>query len=298
MLLDVSTKIIQSCIDHLTNLFGSSVRLISAKSVGGGCINHSSRITTTHGDFFLKWNTQVPPDVFVCEAEGLNAMRQADPFFLYIPQVIWAKSADELPGMLLLEYLLPATDSLGYEERLGRGIARLHRRTDSAYGFYHHNYCGTTLQDNTRITNWAEFFAIHRIAALVEQISLKRGMCSSDRMVYEKLIDRIPQLLSHATIPSLIHGDLWSGNFMFTQNGPALIDPACYYADREMELGMMKLFGGFSPKVWKSYHEEFPLQQEWNDRIGLYQLFHLLNHQLLFGGLYGIQAIEMAKKYI
>jgi fructosamine-3-kinase len=116
--------------------------------------------------------------------------------------------------------------------------------------------------------------------------------------IYEKLIDRIPQLLAHQTVPSLIHGDLWSGNYMFTAGGPALIDPACYYADREMELGMMQLFGGFSSAVWSAYQEEFPLQEGWRGRVRLYQLYHVLNHQLLFGGSYGWQALDIAKEYV
>jgi fructosamine-3-kinase len=131
----------------------------------------------------------------------------------------------------------------------------------------------------------------------VEQIRSVRGMSSGDLKTYEKLIGKMPQLLSHSTIPSLIHGDLWSGNYMYTTNGPALIDPACYYADREMELGMMKLFGGFSAGVWKAYQDEFPLLPDWQQRIPLYQLYHLLNHYLLFGGSYGSQSLNITKAY-
>lgn len=100
------------------------------------------------------------------------------------------------------------------------------------------------------------------------------------------------------TIPSLIHGDLWSGNYMYTANRPALIDPACYYADSEMELGMMQLFGGFSPAVWQAYQDEYPLPEGWQQRIPLYQLYHILNHLLLFGGSYGRQALEIAQAFL
>jgi fructosamine-3-kinase len=106
------------------------------------------------------------------------------------------------------------------------------------------------------------------------------------------------ELLGHQTVPSLIHGDLWSGNYLFTARGPALIDPACYYADREMELGMMDLFGGFSYRVWSAYQEEWPLPPGWQQRIKLYQLYHVLNHCLLFGGSYGQQAIGIARTFL
>ena len=289
--------IIELCIEKLAGLNGSPVRLLGSSLVGGGCINHAMKIQTSVGDYFLKWNASAPVDLFLKEAEGLEEMRTSNNPYLLIPKVIWGKEADQLPGLLLMEYLPPASTTFGFDERLGRGIAQLHRKTASAYGFHHSNYCGTTLQDNTWTNSWPEFFAQLRIWALVQQIIATRGMLNGEQEIYEKLVDRMPKLLSHQTIPSLIHGDLWSGNYMYTSIGPALIDPACYYADREMELGMMKLFGGFSPAVWKAYQEEFPLPKYWEERIPIYQLYHLLNHYLLFGGSYRGQALEIAKRY-
>lgn len=289
--------VIRLCMEKLASLTGSSVRLLNTLILGGGCINNSLKIQTSEGDFFLKWNASAPVDLFLKEAEGLEELGSFDNRFLQIPKVIWSREVDKLPGLLLMEYLQPAIITNGYNERLGRGIARLHRKRASAYGFHHSNYCGTTFQDNTWTDSWPEFYARRRMWTLVEQIRALRGMSNEDHKIYEKLVDRIPQLLSHPTIPSLIHGDLWSGNYMHTSNGPALIDPACYYADREMELGMMKLFGGFSAGVWKAYQDEFPLLPDWQQRIPLYQLYHLLNHYLLFGGSYGSQSLEIAKKY-
>jgi protein-ribulosamine 3-kinase len=289
--------IIQLCIEKLTTIYGSAVRLVDSRSVGGGCINHAAKLSTSVGDFFLKWNASAPVDLFVKEASGLNEMSLAGSS-LIIPKVIWSRGADDFPGLLLMEYLQPSGNSSASDERLGRGIAQLHRKTASAFGFHHSNYCGTTLQDNRWTNNWSQFYAQLRIWTLVEQIKAARGISQEELKIYEKLVGRIPELLAHQTVPSLIHGDLWSGNYIYTESGPALIDPACYYADREMELGMMRLFGGFGSRVWDAYQEEFPLPQEWQQRNRLYQLYHVLNHYLLFGVSYGEQALEIAKEYV
>ena len=289
--------VIELCIEKLASHYGSLVRLIDSRSVGGGCINNSVKISTSVGDFFLKWNASAPTDMFMKEAIGLNEMSLAGSS-LIIPKVIWSKETDDFPGLLLMEYLQPSGNSSAFDERMGRGIAQLHRKTASAFGFHHSNYCGTTLQDNTWTESWPKFFAQRRIWSLVQQIKTTRGMSSEELRNYEKLVNRIPLILSHSTQPSLIHGDLWSGNYIYTANGAALIDPACYYADREMELGMMKLFGGFSSTVWGAYQEEFPLPQGWKERNRLYQLYHVLNHYLLFGVSYGQQALEIAKEYV
>lgn len=288
--------IIQLCIENLRIIYGSSVRLIDSRSVGGGCINHAVKLSTSVGDFFLKWNASAPVDMFVKEAAGLNEMSMAGAL-LVIPKVVWSKGVDESPGLLLMEYLQPAINTSGLDEQLGRGIAQLHRKTASAFGFHHSNYCGTTIQDNTWTDNWPEFYAERRIWALVQQIKSTRGMSSEELKIYEKLIAQMPKLLAHQIVPSLIHGDLWSGNYMYSANGPALIDPACSYADREMELGMMQLFGGFSSRAWEAYQEEFPLPEDWPLRMRLYQLYHILNHYLLFGGSYGRQALEITREY-
>ncbi|MFY9151609.1 MAG: fructosamine kinase family protein [Prolixibacteraceae bacterium] len=290
--------IVEGCIEKLSENFGTDFKLLSYKSVSGGCINHTLKISTSAGDFFLKWNDSGPEDLFMREAEGLNEMRLAESSEIIIPKVIWNKSSDVQPGLLLLEYLQAPGSVKGFDERLGRGLARLHRKTATQFGFHHSNYCGTTLQENKWNSNWPVFFANQRIWSLVQKIKPVRGLPSDEMKIYEKLVARIPDLLVHPTIPSLIHGDLWSGNYMHSANGPALIDPACYYADREMELGMMLLFGGFNSTVWNAYLNEFPLPPEWKERVRLYQLYHVLNHFLLFGGSYGREALLIAKEYI
>jgi len=291
-------NVVSLCLEKLSEQQNQPVVLKSSQMLGGGCINQAARMTTSAGDFFVKWNASAPAGMFGKETAGLNEMRKSENPFLKIPEVIWSKETDDLPGLLLLEYLQPTLSSAGFDEQLGRGIAQLHRKTASQFGFHHDNFCGTTVQDNTWTDNWPEFYAQRRIGRLVQQIKSVRGMNWEELKTYEKLVDRMPVLLAHSTVPSLIHGDLWSGNYMNTTNGPALIDPACSYADREMELAMMKLFGGFSVSVWSAYLETFPLPYDWQQRIHLYQLYHVLNHYLLFGGSYGWQALEIAKEYL
>ena len=144
------------CIEKLAIIYGSSVQLTGSRSVGGGCINHAVKVNTSVGDFFLKWNASAPVDLFVKEAAGLNEMSLSDTS-LVIPKMIWCKDVDDSPGLLLMEYLQPATNAPGMDERFGRGIAQLHRKTALAFGFHHSNYCGTTIQDNTWTDSWPEF---------------------------------------------------------------------------------------------------------------------------------------------
>lgn len=288
---------IDQILKELSKITGKEVLLIGKSSVGGGCIHNSTRLETNAGAFFLKWNRSCASDMFVREAECLRELKKANPEPLIIPEVILVKEVDDTPGYLLLEFLESGNTHNG-DEDLGRGLANLHRFRGENFGFKSANYCGLTLQDNTWQHIWPKFFAEQRIRALVSQIRRERGMPVEYLNVYEKLIDKIPSLLPSGSVPVLIHGDLWSGNYMMTMQGPALIDPAAYYADREMEIGIMTMFGGFSERFWSAYNEEYPLPSDWRSRNRMYQLYHLLNHYLLFGGSYGHSAIETAKYYL
>ena len=119
-----------------------------------------------------------------------------------------------------------------------------------------------------------------------------------EELIYNRLLEKIPELIPADSKPALIHGDLWSGNYMISANGPALIDPASCYTDREMELGIVTMFGGFSQQFYDAYQEAYPLPSDWRERNRLYQLYHILNHYYLFGGSYRSQALQIAKSYI
>jgi fructosamine-3-kinase len=272
-----------------------SLTVRSLRPVGGGCISPGGRLDTTAGSFFAKWSPAGPPDLFLCEAEGLRELAGADSG-LVTPEVIVARGSEPgTPGLIVLELLEPAPLDA---EALGRGLARLHRATAPSFGLGSDNYCGSTPQHNGPLSSWAEFYARRRLEPLVAGIAAARGLPSADRKLYDRLIGRLPTLLPEASAPALIHGDLWSGNALGSRKGPALVDPACCYADRELELGMMTLFGGFPDRCFAAYEESWPLPQGWRERNGLYQLYHVLNHHLLFGGHYGPQALSLARRYV
>lgn len=291
-------SVIHLCLDRLSDLYGQQIALQKKVQLGGGCINHAMRLECNVGSFFLKWNSSCAEDMFLKEAAGLEEMYDVENIYLKIPKVIWAKKVDELPGFLLMEYLQPTGITSGYDEKLGRGLAIMHQKKASAYGFKHNNYCGLTPQDNRWNVSWIDFFGRQRIKHLLELIKRSRGLTSEDENKYYKLIEHLPEILSHKTVPSLIHGDLWSGNYMYTLNGPALIDPAVYYADREMELSIVTMFGGFSRRFWDAYREMYPMLDGWQERNTLYQLYHVLNHYYLFGGGYISQANQIVRHFI
>ncbi len=281
----------------LSDKLGQKVELKSMRSVGGGCIHNASLIETNAGNFFLKWNNRGPSDIFLREAESLTELKTASQGYLSIPEVFAVKEIDDTPGFLVLEFL-PGGLLSNSDEKLGKGLAMIHQYSSGKFGFYHNNYCGETIQNNSWQNNWHDFFIQNRIKYLLDLIQKRRFLPVHEMKLYDHLLERIPKLISEKSTPVLIHGDLWSGNYMNTVSGPALIDPACYYADREMEFGIITMFGGFSSRFFAAYNEVNPLPSEWRERNLLYQLYHVLNHYYLFGGGYQSQAISIAQRYI
>jgi protein-ribulosamine 3-kinase len=267
-------------------------------SIGGGCISEAAKFETDAGAFFAKWNADVPAGFFESEALGLREMAAAGSG-LKIPAVLAVGDPSAGPAFIVLECLEPrSSPSADDEETLGRGLADLHRHTAPRFGFARESYCGATPQRNAWSNTWPEFFATRRLVPLLEAIAQARGLPAVEWALYQRLITRLPDLLAGEARPALIHGDLWSGNVLWTTRGPALVDPACAYAEREMELGITTLFGGLTPRAWSAYEEAYPLEPGWRDRNPLYQLYHLLNHHLLFGGGYGVQALRIARSFV
>ncbi len=293
----INPSVLKEVEKELTQRFDEPVVITNSSVLGGGCINHASKIDTNVGIFFLKWNAHCQEDIFLREAESLQEMKKAVKDLLVVPEVFAAKRVDSTPGFLVLEFL-HSSYGAGSDEDLGRGLATLHQYSNSAFGFYHDNYCGATLQNNSWKKNWEEFFKINRLAFLLDLIQKERPLPVSEVKLYEKLLTKIPDLIPQSSMPVLIHGDLWSGNYMRTEKGIALIDPASYYADNEMEFAIITMFGGFSGRFYAAYSEVNPLPEDWKQRNLLYQLYHVLNHYYLFGGGYQNQAISIAKRYL
>ncbi len=217
---------------------------------------------------FLKEGAPVRADAFAAEADGLEALRP----HIRVPRVL-DRGVKDGKAFILLEHL--DLKRSGDYAVLGRMLAALHRQTGPSFGWQRDNYIGSTPQRNGWCDNWAEFWLTRRIRP---QLELARRNGFSLEVAYD--------LKDHRSQPSLLHGDLWSGNAGFTSDGPVVYDPAVYYGDREADLAMTELFGGFPREFYRAYHEAFPLDAGYEKRKHLYNLYHLLNHLNLFGAGY------------
>ncbi len=252
--------------------------------VGGGDINQARLLETSGGRFFLKFNTGArSADMFEKEAKGLEALRSAGA--VRVPEVLACATAPPY-AFLLLEYIPEGHRSLDFWESFGRQLAALHRHSAEAFGFGHDNYIGSLPQPNACAPTWAEFYARQRLLPQMALARRSERLDADDERALHRLIERVPELCPSEP-PALIHGDLWSGNFLADQAGrPVLIDPAVCYAHREMDLAMSRLFGGFHSRFYDSYREAYPLSPGFEQRLDIYQLYYLLVHVNLFGGGY------------
>lgn len=274
--------------ERIASVTGAEVlRLVPA---GGGSIAAAYRAEMRSGPaLFVKTGAQ-HAGMFAAEAEGLRAISQAGE--IRIPAVLYA---DE--RLLVLE-LLPAArpaDRVRFFRDLGARLARLHRHTAPSFGFPHDNFIGATPQHNTgRSTDWRAFYWEHRLLSQFRLAEKNRLAGPELGALFFELERRLPSLIPpDGEPPALIHGDLWSGNFLCCDGDvPALIDPAAYYGHREAELGMTVLFGGFDAAFYEGYDEEYPLPEGWRRRLDVYTLYHLLNHLNLFGAGYAGQVME------
>lgn len=266
---------------ELEQALGSMVRAVAR--VSGGDINDAYRVTFADGRrLFVKTNRSAPPDFFVREAEGLAFLESAlDPALLRVPGVVHSSAS-----ALVLEHLelVPASDVV--EERLGRGLAHLHRAPLAHFGLDHDNYIGTLPQSNRRAATWAEFYGQERLVAQARLPQADRLLDRTHRRRLERLVTGLDELVGDPEPPARLHGDLWGGNWLCTPSGPFLVDPAVYGGHREIDLAMMRLFGGFSERVFAAYEEAAPLSPGHQERVSLYQLYPLLVHVNLFGATY------------
>jgi protein-ribulosamine 3-kinase len=274
-----------------TNLFSSlGIKITSHRPVHGGDINQAYCL---EGDnkYFLKLNDAGKfPNMFQKEAEGLNALGVAAG--LKIPKVIKVGEVED-QQYLLLEWIENESATNSHWINFGQGLAKMHLQRQEYFGWVNDNYIGSLVQVNERCDTWSEFFTQYRILPLVKQLHDRGSFSKTDVAIAERFCLSADTLFPEEP-PSLIHGDLWSGNFIITgNNNVALIDPAVYYGHREMDIGMSKLFGGFPQIFYDAYNESYPLENGWNERLKYSQLYPLLVHAVLFGGHYVSQAKQV-----
>ncbi|HET9487549.1 MAG TPA: fructosamine kinase family protein [Chryseosolibacter sp.] len=273
---------------------GSIIRGFSFSS--GGCINHGGKLSGSRGDFFLKWNdANKLPAMFETEARGLSLLRSANA--LAVPEVIHVGQAGVFQ-YLLLEHIEPAGKVRQYWKHFGSGLAALHKNSSDRFGLDHNNYIGSLPQQNTESPSWVEFFVERRLKV---QLIRAHDQGKIDRVSLEKfdaLFDKLSSMFPQEP-PALLHGDLWGGNIMTDARGePCLIDPAVYYGQREADLAMTQLFGGFDNSFLESYGEVYPLEPGYKERFDLYNLYPLLVHVNLFGGGYLRQVMSVVEKFV
>ena len=272
--------------------------IVTRKSLSGGCVHRAELIQLQDGrSFFVKSNRQAG-DMFAQEAYGLTALAHVG--MLKTPQVIAMGCLAQDEQCLVLEAILHGPARTDFWTRFGAGLAEHHRRsTAQSFGWSSDNYLGSSLQKNEARDNWSEFFADCRLGPQV-QWARKRGVGSTELFrLSEKLLGRLDQWLGgDVSPPCLLHGDLWSGNYLVGADGHAVVlDPAVYYGSREAELAMPLLFGGFPPEFFDAYMNSWPLQEGWQERVELVKLYHLFNHLNLFGVGYLDSCLEILKRF-
>lgn len=269
--------------DAIGAAVGSAVA--STRALSGGDINEAYALELSDGRrLFAKTNRSADPEMFPAEARGLAWLREAGA--LRVPEVV-AVSDGGRPAFLVLELIEPTRPTRDFDEQLGRGLARLHRFGAERFGLDHDNFIGRLPQHNAPLNDWAAFYGERRIEPQVAAARDRGTLDAATARAARTLIQRLPELVGPAEPPARLHGDLWGGNLHVDEAGqPCLIDPAAYAGHREVDLAMMRLFGGFGPRTFSAYGEAYPLAEGADDRVNLYQLYPLLVHVNLFGGGY------------
>ncbi len=268
----------------LSGYYKKTVNIDNIRIAGGGSINDAYTFHTDEGNFFVKINSASRyPQMFEKEAKGLNLLRSAGE--IPVPETV-LYGEEEDTAFLILKEIKSGARSSRFWENFGKNLARLHRHGNDRFGLDHDNYIGSLVQINDYCDSWSEFFITRRLEFQIKMARNSGRIGSSAIRSFERFFSKVEEIFPEEK-PVLIHGDLWSGNFMTGSNGEAvIIDPAVYYGHREMDLGMSLLFGGFDSRFYSAYNEEFPLEPEWQERMDYCNLYPLMVHVNLFGGGY------------
>ena len=280
----------------LTRAVGVPIDERSKRAVSGGSISQCWRYETARGPLFVKTGAAGAADALACEAAGLHLLARTNA--VRVPKVVTCGTCDE-GAYLALEWITLGTPTKASEALLGEQLAWQHRQTHARFGWDRDNTIGATPQPNTWSEQWVTFLRERR---LLHQLELAVGKGADARIVDRGR--RLCELLdaffsSYRPVPSLLHGDLWAGNWGTDEDGlPVIFDPAVYYGDREADIAMTRLFGGFGHAFYTTYQSTWPLDQAAGTRSTLYNLYHVLNHYNLFGGDYQTKAGTMIDRLL
>jgi fructosamine-3-kinase len=273
---------------HISQVTGKKFQSSQRQSVGGGCINQGYAVSDEQRTYFVKINQAVQSSMFQAEALGLQQIFQTAT--IRVPQPLcWGTSGNS--SYLVLEWLEMNGGQAKSWEEMGRRLAAMHKATSAeGFGWEMNNTIGSTPQINTWTADWIKFYSQYRLDYQFRLARRRGGHFTQEK----ELLAILPEILTHQPQPSLVHGDLWGGNVGHSLSGePIIFDPATYFGDREVDIAMTELFGGFPATFYQGYNEAWPLDKGYQRRKIVYNLYHILNHFNLFGGSYASQANRM-----
>jgi fructosamine-3-kinase len=280
---------------HIAQVTGEPFNPLEPRHIGGGCINTGVRLSDGERTYFVKMNNATLLDMFEAESDGLTAMAQANA--IRVPAPLCYGLSGSL-SYLVMEYIDMGHACRNGSVLAGRQLAAMHRVSQPGYGWFRDNTIGSTPQENQSCGNWVEFWRQHRLGFQL-RLAERNGYGGTLQRGGERLMEHFHVLIDHQPQPSLLHGDLWGGNLAYTSDGdPVIFDPAVYYGDREADLAMTELFGGFGNRFYDAYQEAWPLAPGYSTRKTLYNLYHILNHLNLFGSGYLGQASSMIDRLL
>jgi fructosamine-3-kinase len=284
-----------SIAEHIAAATGCAFEPAMPETIGGGCINSAVRLSDEHAAWFVKLNRANMLDMFEAEHAGLTEM--ADTHTIRVPRPLCTGTSGS-DSYIVMEYIAPGRAGPDGQCHAGEQLAAMHRHQADRFGWHRDNTIGATPQHNDWRNDWARFFRDQRLGFQLE-LAARNGHRGRLQRDGELLLDSFHVLLDHAPTPSLLHGDLWGGNMSFDSDGsPVIYDPATYYGDREADLAMTELFGGFGRDFYAAYDAAWPLDPGYRVRKTLYNLYHILNHLNLFGGGYAGQAHSMIEQLL
>lgn len=285
----------QTIAEQISAVTGESFQPAAPRHVGGGCINTTVKLGDGERTYFVKLNAYSLLVMFEAESDGLAAMAATET--LRVPRPVCSGLADN-QAYLVLESIEMGHGGGRGAELAGRQLAEMHRTSQPRFGWYRDNNIGSTPQPNAEADSWIDFWRERRLGFQLE-LAARNGYGGALQKLGDQLMDRFAVLIDHDPVPSLLHGDLWGGNLAYDKAGnPVIFDPAVYYGDREADLAMTELFGGFGSAFYAAYREAWPLDPGYAVRKTLYNLYHILNHTNLFGGGYHGQALGMMERLL